>query len=336
MEVVKLYKCKLFTEEQVQEICNLHTKHDLNSREIADKFNCANMTIVRILQANEVYNPKVKRTSKNKHTCWKFSKEIIDLYNEGSSTTEIAKVYGCNHKTIIEILSYYGIGRRCPSNARQQYNYPTDTFKCIDTEEKAYWLGFLYADGSIHRNEVALGLHKQDEEHLIKFKLFMGYEPPIKYPKPKCCRVFITNQFIAEDLVDKGCFRRKSSILKFPTERQVPRHLINHFMRGYFDGDGSLSKYVKRNSYSFSILGTLEFLCTYQDILIEVCGCSRTKLGQRHPDRSNNNYTLTYGGRHSIKNILDFLYKDATVYLDRKYTKYLQFIEDYNKVYDIV
>lgn len=336
MEVVKLYKCKLFTEEQMQEICNLHTEHNLNSREIANKFNCANMTIVRILQANDVYTPKVKGTSKNKHACWKFSKDIVDLYKKGSPTTEIAKTYGCNHKTILEILSYHDIDRKCPSDARQQYNYPTNTFNYIDTEEKAYWLGFLYADGSIHRNEVALGLHTQDENHIIKFKLFMEYEAPIKYPKPNCCRISITNKSIAEDLIEKGCFRRKSSILKFPTESQVPNHLISHFMRGYFDGDGCLSKHVKRNRYSFSVLGTYEFISRYQDILIETCGCNRTKLGQRHPDRPNNNYTLVYGGRKDIKNILDFLYKDATVYLDRKYNKYLQFINDYSKVYDIV
>ena len=107
-------------------------------------------------------------------------------------------------------------------------------------------------------------------------------------------------------------------------------------MRGYFDGDGCLSKDSKRNRYMFSVLGTLEFISSYQKILVDICGCNVTKLGQRHPDRCNNNYTMTYGGKQSINNILDFLYKDATVFLDRKYIKYLQFKEEYNKVYDIV
>ena len=331
-----MYKCKLFNEIQMNEICKLHVNEKLNARQISEIFNCGNMTIIRILESRGVYKPTLKRNPHNKHVCWKYGPEIRDLYLSGKSTTEIAKSYNCNHKTVIEILKSYDIDRRDPSKARQKYNYPTDTFKIIDTEEKAYWLGFLYADGCISDNDISIRLHIQDEKHVEKFKSFMQYEAPVKYSRPKVCNITIVNKYIAEDLIDKGCFRKKSSILKFPTENQVPNYLIRHFMRGYFDGDGCLSKDSKRNRYMFSVLGTLEFISSYQKILVDICGCNVTKLGQRHPDRCNNNYTMTYGGKQSINNILDFLYKDATVFLDRKYIKYLQFKEEYNKVYDIV
>ena len=331
-----MYKCKLFNELQINEICKLHTIEKLNARQISEIFNCGNMTIIRILESRGVYKPTRKRKTHNRHVCWEYSEEVCNLYLSGIATTEIAKKYGCNHKTVIEILKSCGIERRNQSHARQKYDYPTDTFKVIDTEEKAYWLGFLYADGCVFDNDVSITLHIRDKEHVEKFKSFMQYEAPVRYPRSTVCSITIVNKYIAEDLISKGCFRKKSSILKFPTENQVPKHLICHFMRGYFDGDGCLCKSSKRNRYAFSILGTLEFVSSYQKILVATCECNFTKLGQRHPDRCNNNFTMVYGGRQSINDILDFLYKDANVYLDRKYIKYLQFKEDYNKVYDIV
>ena len=62
------------------------------------------------------------------------------------------------------------------------------------------------------------------------------------------CRILLTSEKTVNDLIDKGCFRNKTKILKFPTEDQVPKHLIHHFIRGYIDGDGSIS-YYKKNDY---------------------------------------------------------------------------------------
>ena len=58
------------------------------------------------------------------------------------------------------------------------------------------------------------------------------------------------------DLIKQGCVPNKSLILTFPNKYQVPKNLINHFIRGYFDGDGSIYEYSKTHAGSISFIGT--------------------------------------------------------------------------------
>ncbi len=93
-------------------------------------------------------------------------------------------------------------------------------------------------------------------------------------------------------------------------------------MRGYFDGDGSIGVFGKAQNVEFSLVSTKEFLIDYQQILIDNCNLKLTKLGKRHKDRDSNAYHIKYTGRFSCLRIRDFLYKDATMYLQRKYDKF--------------
>ena len=153
-------------------------------------------------------------------------------------------------------------------------------FEKIDTEEKAYWLGFLYADGSVGSKEdkIELGLAEKDLKHIEKFKTFMNINNKISYrEKTKSYRMSFRSAKCKQDLIDKGCIPKKSLILDFPNENQVPKELQRHFIRGYFDGDGSIS--TPKNSYgprkngrTISFIGTQDFLQSIIDIFVnEVC-----------------------------------------------------------------
>lgn len=216
-----------------------------------------------------------------------------------------------------------------------KYSVNEHFFEKVDTEEKAYWLGFMYADGFIqskrplNSRKIGISLTESDGKHLEKFKKALNYTGPIKIynPSPKYCykgtkpyaRILIASDKLALDLIKLGCVENKTTILKYPTEEQVPFELQKHFIRGYIDGDGSLMIKPKNTYYEFAIniTGTLEVLEGIKKYL----NISHLKNQQRHPDRPVNNFTFTIGGNKQVLYFVDYLYKDATVYLDRKYEK---------------
>ena len=92
-------------------------------------------------------------------------------------------------------------------------------FEKIDTEEKAYWLGFLYADGSVGSKEdkIELGLAEKDLKHIEKFKTFMNINNKISYrEKTKSYRMSFRSAQCKQDLINKGCVPKKIIDFKFP------------------------------------------------------------------------------------------------------------------------
>jgi intein/homing endonuclease len=221
---------------------------------------------------------------------------------------------------------------------RRKFPVNENFFETIDSEEKAYVLGFLYADGcnheTYHRLEVSLA--KQDEDILIKIsKLLLNGNINIKEYKQDKWRqnkvgLYVVCQKISNDLKRLGCCARKTFILKFP---DLPKHLRHHFIRGYFDGDGMLVLYERlmrgcnnKSIYAeFSIVSTREMLDEIGEI-INSLGVNY-KINKRHKNRKNNNFTLRVFGNQQIKIVCDFLYKDATIYLERKHEKYLRLLD---------
>ena len=114
----------------------------------------------------------------------------------------------------------------------------------IDDGEAAYWLGLLAADGWIvtHHQQltgVSLALHSRDIDLLKGYADFVGFrgDPRRTRPNSELYQVKISSRVMAEDLALWGVVPRKSKILELP---QLPKELMPHFLRGLFDGDGSV------------------------------------------------------------------------------------------------
>lgn len=225
------------------------------------------------------------------------------------------------------------------SIVRQKFPVNNNYFEVIDTEEKAYILGFLYADGCNHEkyHKLEVSLAKQDEDILIKFsKILLNGNINVKeYKRSKTQEnrvgLYVVSQKISDDLKKWGCVPRKTLVLKPPT---IPKSLESHFIRGYFDGDGMLTvnqrifnpkQKVPYNNFEFSITSTFELLEWIGEHIAEL-GAS-FKINKRHPERNNNNHTLLVFGNHQIKKVCDYLYGNASIYLDRKYVNYQRLIE---------
>lgn len=143
-------------------------------------------------------------------------------------------------------------------------------------------------------------------------------------------RITINNKHISERLVELGCGKAKTSVIKFPNSEQVPLDLVHHFVRGYFDGDGSVSS---GKWFKIDIISTPEFLINLQYILKDSIGINITKLNtSRKYSKEVNIATLNIGGRLQCIGFKDWLYKDATIFLERKKkvfdTKYINDIKD--------
>lgn len=195
-------------------------------------------------------------------------------------------------------------------------------FDKIDTEEKAYWLGFLYADGTVRSknndNQIELSLQERDYHHLEKFRNFIGNNNKIAWrEKTKSYRYCFRSKQIKQSLINKGCVPKKSLILKFPTKEQVPDSLLKHFVRGYTDGDGCL--YVSKGKMHYELLGTKDFLIGLQSRV----GLFQGTIYLNHKNSEIRKISL--GAEKQVKIICDWLYKNSSVYLDRKYKKYFDY-----------
>ncbi len=259
---------------------------------------------------------------------------IKKLYKSGVGSTTIARKLNLNNSTVATFIKRK-IGLRSQSCAARKYYCDEDFFENIDTEEKAYWLGFMYADGyvSSYNSQKCIGitLSNNDINHLIKFKNSINATYPIHTyfsnssysSNTKYSRILITSRKMFDDLVNQGVVEHKTLILKQPN---IPESLYNHFIRGYIDGDGCITSHIQRNKktpqFFIKIVGTNDVLNFIKDF-IEQNNCAKIKkFYKRHKNDQVSN--IDFGGNRQVKKFLDLLYKDATIYLDRKYEKYIE------------
>ena len=193
---------------------------------------------------------------------------IIDKYlNENYTLKQLGKEFSCNYGTIRNLLNKHHIQSR-----GKKQGFPRDEFYFneINSIDKAYWLGFLYADGCVHSNDNSISINITDLEHVQKFqtalkatnhKITITQDNRFKNAKP-LYQFSIRDEQLHKDLIKWGCVPQKSLLIeKIPN---IPRDFVSHFLRGYFDGDGSLHYLQGTNNFRISFIGTKNFLIDVQ------------------------------------------------------------------------
>lgn len=218
----------------------------------------------------------------------------------------------CNKSFILNNRAYEkrGGGRFCSSScALRKMSVNESFFNVIDTEEKAYWLGFLFADGYQNGWEIKINLSNIDQNHLEKFRQSLSAEHLVKQHKTRKISSFnVGSKLLCHALNKHGCVKAKSLIVQYPT---IPNHLDRHFIRGVFDGDGCIYVSKKGNrrfticSFSPIFLTALEQKMQQAGLYVKIYRtsvvCSRVK---------------------EIEKIRQFLYENSTIYLERKFIKF--------------
>lgn len=262
-------------------------------------------------------------------------REAARLYHEeGYSTFRLAHEFGVGQSVMHRSLIRAGERLRPVDADYRRYRLNETYFDHIDTEEKAYFLGLLYADGGLvnHHGKrvitysIRLGLIATDDDILIRLRdaLYPDKDKQISYPdrsggyagSQPSAYVEIHSKRMFNALVSKGCGLRKSLTLQFPTSDQVPDHLLRHFVRGYFDGDGCITWNRKkwRVQATFSILSSRAFSQGFANVMDKhgvYAGLSQTK-------HSPQVWKASINKQASLLFLYDYLYQATSLYLARK------------------
>lgn len=270
--------------------------------------------------------------------------KIISLYKSGISCKQIAKEVGSYPKAVSTVLKENNITIKKGPEYLRQNERDENYFHKIDTPDKAYFLGLLYADGNIYlkRNRVQITLWNEDVYILEKMANAIKYTGKMYIDRIKYTKLIIDSKIMVNDLINKGCIPNKSLILKFPTEEQVPAELQRHFIRGYFDGDGCISTSrkqlnkisVRRGAISYNkqhlscnITSTKEFI----NSLSEILNNNYIYTGEfikRYPKKELSAGTCYISRAADIEKFYKYIYEDCNdIYLLRKKDKFEEIIK---------
>lgn len=263
------------------------------------------------------------------------AEKYIELGYGNTTVNKIAKEFKIAPKILCNYITTYYKDVKVFGKA----SFNERIFDTIDTEDKAYWLGFIFADGTIDSSplypekknnyEFELSLGIKDLNHLKKFAIFMEYPDHI-WSDDIRCRFFVNSKHLWNVLNNYGCTPQKSLTLKFPKiESFSNKELVKHFIRGYFDGDGYISK---DKDITISILGTSDFLETIQKYLPLN---KKYTLQINHPEKQNIVKYFSITGKTAFE-VCRYLYKESLIYLDRKFERYVNYCRSYEESYELL
>lgn len=171
--------------------------------------------------------------------------DIAGRYRSGDNAHVIGRIYGLHPQQVLRIVRKQGVAVRAQA-APRRYSLDESFFESIDTERKAYWLGFIVADGHIPRSRadgrpegIVVQLRASDAYHLGTFLCDLASDASVTYLMSNgrpAARASVYSRNLVAPLVRAGLTSGKSASTTFPDN--LPRHLLKHFVRGYFDGNG--------------------------------------------------------------------------------------------------
>lgn len=258
---------------------------------------------------------------------------------EKLSSSQVAALLHLSDATVRNLVRREGLFIRDTRACRRRKHYfNTSFFDQVNSEAKAYFFGFLLADGSNNgRNAIEVEVQERDGyiletflEELNSENLFLQRRPAAQPTHQPLVHLLLSSTYMSKHLEKLGMVPRKSYLLVFP-DWIKNSSLLPHFLRGYWDGDGNLQAYErgyrKDNSRhaACSVVGTDNFCSTVRDLIYKHTG---TWGNLKHLNtQSNCTSTLVYGGIPRAFAVAEWLYGEGTIYLKRKFQIYQQIRE---------
>jgi len=246
--------------------------------------------------------------------------EIRSRYEAGEPAHIIARDYGASKPTIFKVLRAQGATIRDNSECQVKHVCDHRYFQTIDTERKAYWLGFFTADGSIRPpNIIALGLKMTDGDHVRRFAEHIYTSCPVEDRPDRewpMTEIAFRSTRMTADFAAFGVVPNKEQTVPWPS---LADDLVRHYLRGVIDGDGSFPEpehVPTRNQISIQIASGRDYAEACQQFLMATFGFGKTKISRRGKKRGI--YVLCYSGNQQLFPFFNWLYEDATIFLPRK------------------
>ena len=257
-------------------------------------------------------------------------REICRIYEEEKeSVSFIAQRFSSYPTRIRNILTKEGIEIRRHHKKVNKF-LKEDFFETINSEEKAYWLGFLFTDGSVvpkkgtNSMTIRLDVQLRDKEVIENFKKAVNSEGKLTYSKHKkngreseSVLTTITSKKMADDLAQYGVIPNKTYNTKH-LPSNIPKEYWKDFLRGCIDGDGSI--YINHNGeYTTPVI----YFCSYHQsccedflrMIKEICPIT----GHNNVLKEKGTYRITFKKKEDVQQLATVLYKDSNISLTRKY-----------------
>ena len=229
----------------------------------------------------------------------------------------------------------------------KQYKANFNFFDKIDDPKKAYWLGFIWSDGYVAKRErlssygktrteynLKLSVQESDAVHIQKFLNDIESNYSVKFyetsgfkTSQREARAFVTNLHMGALLYEGyGIIPNRHDVSKVLAS--IPESLYRYFILGVFDADGSFSEYSGEYGDKMRVTfgGSAELLNFIESVLVKegIAQAQNRKLLIRHEGKDGTWRSIAFSGIPQASKILNWLYGDSEIHLDRKYEKYLR------------
>jgi len=316
---------KKLDNDTIQKIINMYTTENITLEEVAKRLNIHTTKVIsKYLRLNGI---KIKNRTDLTRT-QNVIEQVLTLHKDGNTIEKISNIVKVSYPTIVGILRDNNI-ETCVHTRYRKYFVDENYFEHLDTMNKCYVLGFLYSDGTIGNeksNRLQLVLQERDKEILEKIREDMKFTGPLHFrnssknneKEGRCVQdtwgLEIVSKKIRIDLAKLGMEPNKTFKIKYPDFITENQH--SHFLRGVLDGDGHITPY-NGHMAEVIICGTYD-LCQGAKRVVE------SLLNIRcYVHSVGNIYNFCVYGKNQVTTFLNWIYKDAEMYLQRKYDRYM-------------
>jgi hypothetical protein len=253
--------------------------------------------------------------------------KVIDMYLSGLSCQKIGDLLGKTGSSIHCVLKRNKIKFR----DSRIHKVNEDYFKAINTPEKDYWLGFIYADGSVSvRGNFSFSLWQTDEYALDRFLLDSGCESnktyrerQMKYKISKMVRINVNSVKFCKNLIDQGAHQNKIETTRFPFF--LPEEMYRSFLLGLLDGDGSINFMFNKNQFKYQV-GFTGSYGLIKDLELFI----KEKLGINcyYSEKKNTKSAQIGMSIAGALAFMNWIYTDPPkFFLHRKYSKFIKIVK---------
>lgn len=297
--------------------------NDMSIKQIIEKYDTNQRLVYRALE-NQNVPRKAKRFSEKQYH------DAVTDYVKGMPMDELVKKHGISFVSICKYMRQNGIDYYSGHGRKHHFNQ--DYFQNLDSQEKVYWFGYLYADGSINKSNtydivpirLRLNCSKKDRYLIEKFlealecdMKITDYIPKGTYAQNEMSKIAINSKKLCDDLTKNG-FRLLKKDSTGDVFNHIDKKFHRDFIRGYFDGDGSITT----SQMSFTVEESLGI--RIQEILMQNCQLNKTSLRKYEDKGYDSLVNLAYGGRLQLVKIFNYLYEGAEIFLPRKYERFIE------------
>jgi DNA invertase Pin-like site-specific DNA recombinase len=308
---------RVLTNEEIETVISMRANGSTMD-DISSLLGITKSTLEKKLQELKITNNNKKKELSEEQLL-----EVKELIKSKVTQKEIAEKFDLGLVTLQKRLKENNVETKL-------YKVKHDYFSIVDTEEKAYFLGFMYADGynGEFHNQIKLKLHRKDKAILESFLKALTYGetlPPLSEDfsgNSDTLSVQLTSKQLCDDLAALGCIQAKAHKTTFPTF--LNSELMRHFVRGYFDGDGSIYSRIRKSGQEYitvNFTGCFDFineLNTYLTKELSISSNSVVNIGESTTSQ------VAYSSYSDIQALKNYLYENCNpeLYLKRKFNKF--------------